>query len=193
MAGGRLSDTAALVLIDLQNAIDHPSWGVRNNPDAEDNAARLLDRWRRAGRPLAHVRHVSTEPQSTFRPGQSGVSFKEGTAPLAGEPVFTKHRPCALLNTPLEAWLRGRGIGELVIAGVVTNNSVEATARVAADLGFGVVVVSDATFTFGRDDFAGRPRTADEVHAMSLANLSGEYARIWTTEETLAAERAKAS
>jgi hypothetical protein len=46
-------------------------------------------------------------------------------------------------------------------------------------------VVSDATATFGRRDFAGRWRTADEVHAMSLANLAGEYATIISTVDAL--------
>jgi nicotinamidase-related amidase len=55
----------------------------------------------------------------------------------------------------------------------------------AGDLGFRTTVVSDATFTFGRNDFQGRFRTADEVHAMSLANLDGEYAAIRTTGEVL--------
>ena len=46
-------------------------------------------------------------------------------------------------------------------------------------------VVADATATFGRRDYDGRWCTAAEVHAMSLANLDGEYARIVTTEEVL--------
>ena len=73
----------------------------------------------------------------------------------------------------------------MVLAGVITNNSVESTARMAGDLGFRTIVVSDATFTFGRKDFDGRTRSADEVHAMSLANLDGEYASILTTLDIL--------
>ena len=61
-----------------------------------------------------------------------------------------------------------------VFKGVATHNSVEATARAAGNLGFNVTVVADATFTFDKSDFAGRLRTADEVHAMSLANLEGD-------------------
>jgi hypothetical protein len=37
---------AALIVIDLQKAIDHPSWGERNNPSAEKNVASLLQAWR---------------------------------------------------------------------------------------------------------------------------------------------------
>jgi nicotinamidase-related amidase len=70
---------------------------------------------------------------------------------------------------------------------VITNNSVEATARMAGNLGFTTIVVSDATATFARPDFNGVLRSAEEVHAMSLANLQDEYAAIMTTAEVLAA------
>jgi nicotinamidase-related amidase len=182
-----LSPNAALLLIDLQKAVDDPSWGVRNNPDAEARVGRLLACWRAAGRPIIHVRHVSREPGSTYRPGQPGVEFKPEAAPRAGEDVVTKHRPGAFAGTDLESMLHRRGITEVVIAGVITNNSVEATARAAGDLGFRTVVVADATFTFGRRDYDGRIRTAEEVHAMSLGNLEGEYAEIAPTADVLTA------
>ena len=72
-------------------------------------------------------------------------------------------------------------------SGVITNNSVEATVRMAGNLGFETFVVEDACFTFGRKDWAGTPRTAAEVHAMSLANLEGEYATVVGTAEVLGA------
>jgi nicotinamidase-related amidase len=175
--------TRALVLIDVQFAIDDPSWGRRNNPDAEANIARLLAAWRARGAPVVHVKHVSREPQSTFRPGQRGVEFKPETAPRDGELVVIKHTPSAFAATPLEAELRARGIGALVVAGFITNNSVETTVRVAATLGFEVWVVRDATATFDRVDGDGRAWRAEDVHALSLANMSGEYARVVSTGE----------
>ena len=74
----------------------------------------------------------------------------------------------------------------LVIVGVSTNNSVEATVRMAGNLGFDTYLVSDACFTFARRDFQGRLRTAEEVHAMSLANLQGEYCTVLDTAAALA-------
>ncbi|HYM62999.1 MAG TPA: cysteine hydrolase family protein [Thermoanaerobaculia bacterium] len=180
-----LPPNAALLIIDLQKAIDDPSWGVRNNPAAEDNIAALLSAWRSGGRPVVHVRHLSREPLSTYRPGQPGCDFKDVAQPAAGERVFDKSVHSAFIGTDLETWLRDRGINAIVMTGVITNNSVEATARHSSDLGFETIVVADATFTFGRRDYEGRERTADEVHAMSLANLDGEYARIATTAAIL--------
>jgi len=180
-----LPSSAALILIDLQKAIDDPSWGKRNNPDAEANVRRLLERWRSTSRPVAHIRHVSRFPDSTYRDGQRGVEFKDAALPRGAEPVFTKSCASAFIGTTLSTWLQAEGIHDLIIAGVITNNSVEATARTAGDLGFQTIVVSDATFTFGRADHQGRQHTADEVHAMSLANLEGEYATICTSEQVL--------
>ncbi len=180
-----LPQNTALVLIDLQKAIDHPSWGERNNHGAEENIGRLLGHWRRTSRPVVHIRHVSRFTDSTYRDGQPGVEFKDVAAPAEGEPVLTKQGASAFIGTALETLLHDHGIRDVVIAGVITNNSVEATARMAGDLGFRTTVVSDATFTFGRNDFQGRFRTADEVHAMSLANLDGEYASIRTTGEVI--------
>lgn len=177
----------ALLIIDVQKAIDDPSWGDdRNNPDAEANIARLLDAWRARGWPIFHVRHASREPQSTYRPGQSGFEFKPEAAPLPGERIIEKQTNSAFIGTSLERELRDAAITKVVVAGVITNNSVEATVRMSGNLGFETFVVSDATATFGRRDYSGTWRSATEVHAMSLANMSGEYATVVTTAELIA-------
>lgn len=71
------------------------------------------------------------------------------------------------------------------MAGVITNNSVEATARMAGNLGIPTWLVEDACFTFGRKDWNGTQRSAEEVHAMSLANLDGEYCTVVTAKTVL--------
>jgi nicotinamidase-related amidase len=183
---GEIGPKTALLVIDLQRAIDDPSWGVRNNPDAEENVARLLAAWRARRMPVYHIRHDSTEPQSTYRPGQRGHEFKPETAPAPGEVVVAKRVQNAMIGTDLPRMLVERGETVLVVTGVITNNSVEATVRGAANLGFRVLLVEDGCFTFGRPDWHGRWRDADEVHAMSLANLSGEYCSVVTAADVLA-------
>src|SRR5690606_16780053 len=106
--------TAALMIIDVQKAIDHPSWGRRNNPQAEENMGHLLAAWRRTGRPIIHVRHLSREPGSSYRPGQEGCEFKEVVQPQAGEVVITKHTNSAFIDTELERVLRQGNIRTLV-------------------------------------------------------------------------------
>lgn len=178
---------AALILIDLQKAIDHPSWGERNNRDAEKNVAALLRAWRVTKRPIYHIRHDSTDPASHYRPGQAGNEFKPGCEPLDGECVIAKRTNSAFIGTDLEAKLRALRRNVLVVGGVITNNSVEATVRMAGNLGFDVFLAEDACFTFARMDWAGQRRTAAEVHAMSLANLDGEYCKVVGIADVLAA------
>jgi nicotinamidase-related amidase len=174
-----------LLIIDMQKGMAVPTAGKRNNPHAESNIATLLVGWRARGALVVHVRHMSRTPGSSFWPGQVGAEFQEKLNPLDTEHVVEKNVPDAFINTGLERWLRVRDVNELVIVGVSTNNSVEATARTAGNLGFQTIVVSDGTFAFDKLDYTGTLRTAAEVHAMSLANLEGEYARIVSTEEAL--------
>lgn len=182
-----LSSSAALIVIDVQKAIDHPNWGERNNPQAESNIAALLEAWRSTGRPIYHIRHNSTDPDSHYRPGQTGNEFKPDAEPLAGEAVIGKRSNSAFIGTDLEVRLRQAEQNVLVVAGVITNNSVEATVRMAGNLGFETYLVEDAAFTFGRKDWDGISRTASEVHAMSLANLDGEYCIVVRTKDVLEA------
>lgn len=178
---------AALIIVDLQKAIDHPDRGQRNNPDAEKNVASLLRAWRTTGRPVYHIRHDSTEPASHYRPGQAGNEFKPEVQPLSNEPVIVKRTNSAFIGTDLDARLRADGHTLLIVAGVITNNSVEATVRMAGNLGFDTFLVEDGCFTFARKDWTGQPRSAAEVHAMSLANLDGEYCTVIRTSDALAA------
>jgi nicotinamidase-related amidase len=183
----------ALVIVDVQNAIDHPDWalhGPRNHPEAEARMTQLLAEWRRRTLPIYHVRHDSRQATSHYRPGQPGNEFKAAVQPLAGEAVVAKQTNSAFIGTGLEPLLRANGHTVLVIAGVITNNSVESTVRMAGNLGFETYLVEDACFTFARPDWNGRARTAEEVHAMSLANLAGEYCEVIVTAEALQRLRA---
>ncbi|WP_299873652.1 cysteine hydrolase family protein [uncultured Cocleimonas sp.] len=174
-----------LLLIDLQKAIDHPDWGERNNIDAEENIATLLAHWRNNDLPIIHVKHTSVEPNSHYRPHQEGNDFKAVAQPETHEEVIEKHTNSAFINTPLEQILRERNIQDIVIIGVITNNSVEATARMSGNLGFNTTVVSDATFTFGKKDYSGKWHNAQQIHDISLSNMAGEYAQIISTKELL--------
>lgn len=134
---------------------------------------------------MIHVRHDSADAKSHYRPGQPGNNFKPQALPAQKELVIAKHTNSAFIGTDLEMRLRAGGHTALVVAGVITNNSVEATVRMAGNLGFDVWLVEDACFTFGRKDWRGMARTAEEVHAMSLANLDGEYCTVASSDEIL--------
>jgi nicotinamidase-related amidase len=133
--------------------IDDPKWtavGPRHNIQGEVNIAALLAGWRRAAYPIIHVRHDSRFTTSPYRPNQRGNEFKQEARPNPGELVVAKRTNSAFIGTELESMLRASGIGTLVIAGVITNNSAESTVRMSGNWGFKTYLVEDAY----RDSFA---------------------------------------
>ena len=177
--------SSALIIIDVQKAIDDPSWGERNNMEAEQNIAKLLSKWRKSRWPIYHIRHNSLEPHSTYRPDQKGNAFKPEARPLEGETIINKSTNSAFVGTNFQEILRSKNHLQLVIAGVITNNSVETTVRHGGNLGFQVFLVEDACFTFGKKDWNGTHRSAEDVHAMTLSNLHEEYCAVITTDDAL--------
>lgn len=177
--------TPALIVIDQQKGILDPRLGRRNNPQAEARMLELLAHWRQQGWPVIHVQHLSHSPTSVFWPAQSGVEFQEAFMPRAGETLIQKRVPDAFCNTGLQAHLQDGGIRQVVVVGVATHNSVEATARTSGNLGFETWVIEDACYTFDKSDFWGEHRSAQTVHAMSLGNLHGEYATVVSSRQVL--------
>ncbi len=177
------SSPQALIIIDMQKGM--AAAGPRNNPQAEDRIAALLSTWRSAGRPVVHVRHLSRSAGSPFWPGQPGAEFQDRLAPLPHEHVVDKHVTDAFVHSGLERWLHQRGIRSLVFCGVSTTMSVEATVRTAGCLGFDCRVVADACYCYDRPDLDGRPRSAEDLQRVALANLQGEYAQVCKAEDLL--------
>jgi nicotinamidase-related amidase len=180
------SSSTALLLVDVQQGLDDPRLGARNNPLAEQRIADLLATWRATGRPVIHVQHLSLEPQSTLREDAPGHAFKTEALPLTGEPVFRKHVNSAFIGTELESYLRSHRIGALVVAGLTTDHCVSSTVRMAGNLGFSVTVVEDATATFERRGPDGARYDADLMHRVALASLHDEFATVRSTRDILA-------
>ncbi len=178
-------ETAALILIDVQEGLDEPRLGRRNNPDAEANMARLLRHWRAQGRPIFHIQHMSTEPNSPLRPELPGNTIKAIVAPSGSEPVIQKQVNSAFIGTDLDARLRAAEIESLVIVGLTTNHCVSTSARMAGNLGYDTVVVADATAAHEQRSYDGSYHQAETVHQLALANLHQEFASILTTDQVL--------
>ncbi len=171
----------ALLVIDMQTGFDAPRWGRRNNPHAEARGLEILGHWRRAGRPVVIVRHDSTDPASSLRPGQAGNALRPGFEPRPNDRLITKTVNSAFIGTSLEAHLRATGIIRVTLFGLTTDQCVSTTARMAANLGFGVTVVEDACACFDQVAWDGRAVDAEHLHLAHLTTLNSEFGRVTTT------------
>lgn len=181
-----LPPNTALIVIDVQQGFDDPVWGKRNNLNAEENIAQLLKVWRTKALPVIHIQHLSVLPESPLRPNQVGCEFKPEAQPLNDEPVFQKTVNSAFIGTSLESYLRQQQIEVVVIAGLTTDHCVSTSTRMAANLGFKVLLVSDGTATFDRDSYNGKHYTAEEIHESALASLHHEFATVVSVSDIIA-------
>ncbi len=165
--------TTALVLMDFQNYGVHPDgyWAKRDpvffarleKSGAVANAARALRAARRARVRVIHVAnrwrpgHIDMDERMPMWAGRKGTDVAidgtwgaeifESLTPATDEAVVVKRSVSALAGTELARLLALWGVRTVVLAGVATNFVVEGTGREAADLGYEVVVLSDATET----------------------------------------------
>ncbi len=177
----------ALVVVDIQNDYFPGGANPLDGPEAAAAAARgLLDRFRASGEPVVHLQHVWDAPDATFmRPGTPGVEINDAVAPAPDELVIRKAFPNGFRETALQQALRDRGVDRLVVCGMMTAMCVDATARAAADLGFGVSVAQDACATCDLE-FDGEIVPARQVHRAFLAALADGYAEVRPAADLLA-------
>jgi nicotinamidase-related amidase len=182
-------DSAALIVIDVQQGFDDPAWGTRDNPDAEANISRLVTAWTDASRPIVLVRHDSVSPGSPLATGSPGNALKDVVADAPHDLFVTKNVNSAFHGEPdLHTWLAARGIRQLVICGIQTNMCVETTARVGGNLGYEVTVPLDATHTFDLEGPGGIRLSAAELARATAVNLDGGgFARVVSTDEVVGA------
>ncbi|MDF2561819.1 MAG: cysteine hydrolase [Microbacterium sp.] len=142
------SDTALLV-IDAQESFRQRAddWAATANPAVLDNIALLVAHAREVGDPVVWVTHSEPGTGGVFDPAQGFVRVIEELEPGESEDAVTKTTVNAFGSTDLEQRLRRAGIRRVVVCGIRTEQCCETTARVAADLGFEVEFVTDATTT----------------------------------------------
>jgi nicotinamidase-related amidase len=175
----------ALLVIDVQESFrQRPYFRAEELPAFLRNVQALVDRSREQGAALVQVFHQ--EPGDDAANPFTAASGLVRTMPelsLEADAVFRKQVHSALLGTDatgatLESWLRARGIGELLITGIRTEQCCETTARHASDLGFKVRYVTDATLTFPMRTRAGREVSAAEIRERTELVLEQRFARI---------------
>ncbi|WP_053217265.1 cysteine hydrolase family protein [Virgibacillus senegalensis] len=180
-----MNKNTALIIIDVQEAFEDKKWGVRNNPQAEENIRRILSVWREKGWKVIHVQHTSDNPDSLFYPGNKGFAIKESVQPENGEKVITKKVNSSFIGTDLEETLKRNDISTVIITGLTTPHCVSTTTRMSGNLGFDTYLVSDATAAFGLTDQNNVYYDAETIYNVSLATLHNEFATVLSTAQLL--------
>ncbi len=144
-----LDPKPAFVAIDLQKGIvSMPT--VHPIADVVQRAASLAAAFRRRGLPVVLVNVAGGAPGRTeagFSPRAlppDWTEIVEELQPQPGDLRITKMRWGAFTETTLDADLRALGVTQIVLAGVSTSIGVESTARAAYELGYHVVLATDA-------------------------------------------------
>jgi nicotinamidase-related amidase len=175
-------ERSALLVIDIQDSFKAtPRWELRNNPRFEENVERLIRSWRAAGLPVIFFLH--TDPDPGFETSSPFFRLMDFLQPEPGEPLIVKNTRNAFTSTNLQEVLREKGVERLVVTGISTEQCCETTTRVAADLGYDVDFVTEATRTFPITDPAtGEVLTTDEIVRRTEFVLRGRFARIATVD-----------
>ena len=186
----KFGSETGLLLIDVQEGVDVlEHWGGptgrRNNPGAEDAMVELLKAWRSAGLSVFYTQHDSREAASPLKFSEPSGAWKAGLEPADGETVVTKDVNSGFIGTSLELDLRRAGINRLVVAGFFTNMCVETTVRMAGNMGFDTYLAEDGCATTNRVGPDGSDRDPELVHAMTVANLHGEFCTALTCGQVL--------
>ena len=177
----------ALILIDIQLGLQEIDfYGTeRNNPQAEANSQKILNTFRDKNLPVFHVQHCSTNPESPLYPSKKTYAFNPLVQPKGDEPIIQKHVNSAFIGTDLEERLKSQNITDVIIVGLTTEHCVSTSTRMAANLGFNVTLISDATAAFNKKGINGENFSAELAHNIALANLTDEFATVVDTETYL--------
>lgn len=184
---------SALLVIDMQNDFlnnKSPAY-TENAKYIIPNLQELIKTARTHKIPVIYTAHYHQDPkidggmtaewwpdirnQETLVAGTKGAEIIKELKPLAKEKIIYKHRYSAFYNTDLEIYLRGLGVTDLIVTGIMTGICVESTVRDAFFRDFRVFVVSDGTA-------AGE----QELHLNSLKILAYAFAYIITTKDIIA-------
>jgi nicotinamidase-related amidase len=182
MALSSLDGNAALIVIDLQK-------GTRNLPTIDpmdeviENTAKLIQSFGSRGQPVIMVTVVGKPSGRTDMDAWATTEMPDDWAELLPEldhhpsdHLVTKRARSAFQGTDLHAYLRERGATQTFLTGVVTSGGVESTARSAYDLGYNVVLVTDAMSD-----------TSDASHTHCIEVVFPRLGETATTEDILTA------
>ena len=177
-------EQSALLVIDAQDSFKiGPRWTKRNNPAFEKNVSALVEAYREAHLPVVFFLH--TDSDEAFTKESPSFKLMGFLKPRKDEPVMVKNTRNCFTSTTLQPYLIGKGVRRLSITGIQMEQCCETTARIAADLGYAVDFVTEATMTFPIPnwDKPGEELGVDAIRERTEYALRRRFARITTVSQ----------
>src|SRR3954453_14242741 len=176
---------SALLVIDAQDSfkLDAKKWERRNNRDFEKNVGRLIEAYREAKLPVIFFIH--TDPDPGFVTYHPMLNFLYEIKPRSTEPVIQKNTRNVFTSTGLSALLLEKGVRRVAITGIQMEQCGQTGAPVAAEVGYAVDFVIDATMTFPIPnwDKPGEELGVEATKERTEYALRKRFARITTVAE----------
>ena len=177
-------EQSALLVIDAQDSFKvGPRWARRNNPAFEKNVSALVEAYRAAHLPVVFFLH--TDSDEAFAKDSPEFKLMDFLKPGKDEPVMVKNTRNCFTSTPLQPYLLEKGVRRVSITGIQMEQCCETTARIAADLGYAVDFVTEATMTFpiSNWDKPGEELGVDAIRERTEYALRRRFARITTVNQ----------
>jgi nicotinamidase-related amidase len=175
---------SALLVIDAQDSFKvGPRWARRNNPAFEKNVSALVEAYRAAHLPVVFFLH--TDSDEAFAKDSPSFKLMDFLTPRRDEPVMVKNTRNCFTSTTLQPHLIEKGVRRVTITGIQMEQCCETTARIAADLGYAVDFVTEATMTFPIPnwDKPGEELGVDAIRERTEYALRRRFARITTVNQ----------
>ena len=177
-------EQSALLVIDAQDSFKvGPRWAKRDNPAFEKNVSALVEAYRAAHLPIVYFLH--TDSDEAFAKEDPSFKLMDFLKPRNDEPVMVKNTRNCFTSTTLQPYLMEKDVRRVGIAGIQTEQCCETTARIAADLGYAVDFVTEATMTFPIPnwDKPGEELGVDAIRERTEYALRRRFARITTVNQ----------
>jgi nicotinamidase-related amidase len=175
---------SALLVIDAQDSFKvGPRWERRNNHAFEKNVGALIEAYRSAQLPIVFFLH--TDSDEGFATDHPAFKLMDFIGPRVGEPVMIKNTRNCFTSTALAPYLLEKNVRRVAISGIQMEQCCETSTRVAADLGYAVDFVTEATMTFPIPnwDNPGQELGVDAVRERTEYALRRRFARIVTVAQ----------
>jgi nicotinamidase-related amidase len=175
---------SVLLVIDAQDSFKSTDrWQLRNNRQFEQNVGALVQAFRECNLPVIYFLH--SDPDPGFETSSPYYKLMDFLSPRNSEPVLHKRTRNVFTGTGLGELLLEKRVRRVLITGIQMEQCCETSARVAADLGYAVDFITEATMTFPipNHDRPGEVLCTEAIRERTEYVLRRRFARLVTVAD----------